>query len=363
MAFEELVCPPDTVVTMSRYAARLHESEMDFWGVYRGPGPIDPPSRYWLGTERRMLGEHLRDAAALIESFMCCHLKPRWNRREEEAYRGLPHPLNWKRFVRGGIRATSIYEVAAEIIYVGDYGYVTVAHGGVGAEREVRVWYDDTELPIEYSEIVFGVANIELTIPRWRLVDPEVMLERDNDNRGVMWETDSNFLTTLTVGREYNDPSEQGEFIAQYASALCGCGATCERCCQTACVVPSHPRIGTVNLYPATYEDGLWTITHCLRYNPDTVRISYQSGLSTIPYELEDAVIRLAHTLMPDNPCPVGRDPQHRFWMRDRRIPDTLTRERVNCPWGEMNGAWYAWNVVVNHAENYGKGGGFLGGM
>ena len=245
---------------------------------------------------------------------------------------------------------------------MGDYGYVTVAHGGVGNANEVRAWYDNTELPIQYSEIVFGAANIELTIPRWRLVDPEVMLERDNDNRGIMWEDDSNFLTTLTVAREYNDPSEQAEYISQYASALCGCGATCDRCCQTACIVPAHPRIGMVNLYPAIYSDGAWATTQCLRYHPDTVRASYQSGLASIPYELEDAVIRLAHTLMPDNPCPVGRDPQHRFWMRDRRIPDTLTRERVNCPWGEMNGAWYAWNVVVNHDENYGKGGGFLGG-
>jgi hypothetical protein len=73
-----------------------------------------------------------------------------------------------------------------------------------------------------------------------------------------------------------------------------------------------------------------------------------------------DAVVRLAHTLMPDNPCPIGRDPQHHFWARDRIIREISIREVLNCPWGNMAGAWFAWNVCVNHDENYGKGGGFM---
>jgi len=187
------------------------------------------------------------------------------------------------------------------------------------------------------------------------------MATRDNDNRGLAWEDDDNFLETLTVGREYHDSSEQGEFIAQ----ACSCGSSCSRCCQTACMVAAHPKVGTVNLYPASYDttDGWSRAGWSLYTVPDTVRCSYKSGLSSIPHELEDAVIRLAHTLMPDNPCPVGRDPQHHYWIRDRKVREIGLREYLNCPWGNMDGAWYAWNAVASHAENYGKGGGFFGGM
>jgi hypothetical protein len=369
------LCPPETVVTMSQYTALLGIDELEFWGVYQGPGPIDPPTRYWTGQERKMLGDHLLRAERMIEAFMRVHLEPKWTEDdpvvvatgitpwEENPWEGNPHEVNWKRFIACGRKTITYYLEHAPIVYAGDFGTVTVAHGGVGNATELHIWYDNTQYPIEPSAITWGPINIVIQFPRERLVDPNHMMPPQNQDqqRGVMWETQANFLETLTVARVWHDSSTCAELIY---TEMCDCGGTgCERCCQTACMVPSVPRVGTVNIYPATYNatTGAWGRTSCwLSYTPSAVRYAYRSGMRTLPYELMDAVVRLAHTLMPDNPCPIGRDPQHHFWARDRIIREISIREVLNCPWGNMAGAWFAWNVCVNHDENYGKGGGFM---
>lgn len=353
---EDIWCAPETALPLSEYVRRLPGlNELDFWGVYRGH-EMDPPSRYWLGTERQMFAETMNVAQDLIEGYMRVHLVPTWTEEpEEKRWIANPHALDWSRFIVGGQKATSIYQASAGITYAGDFATVTVPHGGVGQTSEVRAWYVGTQYPIEYSSIVWGATNIVLTFPRQRLVDPDVMATRDNDNRGVVWELLANFLEYLTVGRVYNDPSVNAEFI----SRACTCGTTCSRCCQTGCIVASNPRVGTVNIWPATYNNQ-WSRGMCLVRVPDTVRCSYQSGLATIPPNLRDALIRLTHTLMPTMACPVSRDPQHQFWLRDVEIREIGAREVLNCPWGNKSGAWWAWNIVSNHAENYGKSGGYF---
>jgi len=357
---EDIWCAPETALPLSEYIRRLPGlSELDFWGVNRGY-EMDPPSRYWLGTERQMFAETMNVAQDLMEGYMGVRLVPTWtDAPEEKQWIANPHTLDWARFIAGGQEATSIYQAAAPITYAGDYGTVTVAHGGVGQASEVRAWYDDTQYPIEWSDITFGVTNIVLQFPRQRLVTPTAMATRDNDNRGLAWELASNFLETLTVGRVYNDPSVNAKLISKACN--CICGATCQRCSQDACIVPSVPRVGTINVYPASYSvaNG-WARSACLVNVPDTLQCYYRSGLAMIPANLRDALIRLTHTLMPTMTCPVSREPQHSFWLRDVEIREIGAREILNCPWGNKSGAWWAWNVVSNHAENYGKSGGYL---
>lgn len=356
---EDIWCVPETALPLSAYCKRLTISELDFWGVYRGT-TMDPPSRYWLGTERRMLAETIDVAAGLMGEYMNVHLVPTWtDKPEEKQWAGNPHQLGWSRFIVGGQRATSTYQAAAAIDYVTvpDYGIVTVAHGGVGQASEVQAWYDDTQYPIEYGAITFGAADIVLQFPKQRLVCPVAMATRVNDNRGLAWELATNFLTTLTVGRVYNDPSVNAKFVSKGCN--CDCGSTCQRCSQDGCIVSSVPQVGTVNIYPGSYDDG-WARASCLISTPDTVQCYYQSGLSSLPANLKDALIRLTHSLMPSMACPVSREPQHSFWKRDVEIREIGAREYLNCPWGNKSGAWWAWNIASNHPENYGKSGGYL---
>jgi len=47
---------------------------------------------------------------------------------------------------------------------------------------------------------------------------------------------------------------------------------------------------------------------------------------------------------MPEEPC--GCEVAQRLWRRDRHVPEVLTRERINCPYGLSDGAWQAWRFT-----------------
>jgi hypothetical protein len=67
--------------------------------------------------------------------------------------------------------------------------------------------------------------------------------------------------------------------------------------------------------------------------------------LTPLTRQVEDAIVRLAHSKMPDEPC--GCDMLQRHWKRDRNIPQVLTRERINCPFGLSDGAWFAYRQAA----------------
>ena len=79
-------------------------------------------------------------------------------------------------------------------------------------------------------------------------------------------------------------------------------------------------------------------------YNPERARLYYLSGLTALSQQMKSALVRLAHTKMPEELC--GCDTYTRLWARDRHVPDVLTRERINCPFGMMDGAWEAFKIV-----------------
>jgi len=74
------------------------------------------------------------------------------------------------------------------------------------------------------------------------------------------------------------------------------------------------------------------------------VRVNYYDGKQYLSRQMEDAIVRLAHAKMPDEPC--GCDVAQRMWKRDRNVPEVLTRERINCPFGMSDGAWIAWQFT-----------------
>jgi hypothetical protein len=86
-----------------------------------------------------------------------------------------------------------------------------------------------------------------------------------------------------------------------------------------------------------------------VRYNSCTVcpgdyshvLLNYYAGVERLTRRLETAIVRLAHSKMPQELC--GCEIFRRMWMRDHEVPKILTQERVNCPFGMSDGAWTAW--------------------
>ena len=75
------------------------------------------------------------------------------------------------------------------------------------------------------------------------------------------------------------------------------------------------------------------------------MRLNYLSGMDPTSPQAEDAIIRLAHSKMPEEPC--GCSVAQRLWKRDRSVPSLLTAERLNCPFGLSDGAWIAWKFAM----------------
>ena len=79
-------------------------------------------------------------------------------------------------------------------------------------------------------------------------------------------------------------------------------------------------------------------------HNYELVRLNYQAGLRTLDTAMKSALVRLAHARMASEPC--GCDIVRRLWERDRKAPDVLSRERLNCPFGPSEGAWVAYKLA-----------------
>jgi hypothetical protein len=297
----------------------------------------------------------------MIEDQLNTHLVPRWE-EENYVFTGYsPIQLEWKQFQEAGRRATSIYENSAPVTYAGETGTVTVAHGGVGSWDEVRVFYVDGNYQDgpEPSLVEFGPNNIRITFPKERLVRPSLMMtgvyERNMQYQPVDWADNSNFCQALTVAREYTDTTNQACLRLRQS-----CTTACTWTTQSACVRVEDAELGWVNVHPATYRNGAWAYAR-YTYFPEQAFVYYQSGLTSLPAGMFDAVVRLAHTLMPNDPCPSGAEPLSNHWERDRSLTTSMTRERQNCPWGAFEGAWYAWNYVTNLPWYIGRGGGWMG--
>ena len=214
--------------------------------------------------------------------------------------------------------------------------------------NEIKVYYPASlgvEGPVEIdpSDIDISGGNATISMPRCRLVTPS---RANNPREGILYSDVTNFLSVVDVVRVYHDDSEQATLVWPHQSSSCSCLScncpTCGEYTRTACIYVKVPRIGSLDVLPATYSDGSWTTnTRCLCNTPEHAILNYRAGPEVLSPQARDAVIRLAHAKMPNEPC--GCEISTRMWKRDRHTPDVLTRERINCRFGMSDGAWAAW--------------------
>ena len=114
---------------------------------------------------------------------------------------------------------------------------------------------------------------------------------------------------------------------------------------QTGCLIIKDEKLGIISVQAGEYADGAWSgRAMCSRGHP-MLHLYYKAGLQHMNAQAEDAIVRLAHSKMPDAPC--GCDSVKSFWNRDRNVPQIMTAERLNCPFGMNDGAWIAWNFAL----------------
>lgn len=335
-------------VPLPRYAQLIGYAECAFFGIRHSSNTPYACREIWTKAQRDEILKYLQQAQAAIENILGYPLQPTWiageggasveDRFVDEQRLSTPLLTRWGHVIEGGQRATALMASGANVDFTTEPATVGPFATTVTDATEVHVYLPGTDIEVHPSEIAIAGGLITLRIPRCRLV-AEAWL--DNPESGWSYADLSRFTATVDVKRVYNDPSVNAELVKGTTS--CG-SVACADTTLAACLYVRRPQIGAITVRPATYASGTWTASSTAAgcaCNYDRVRLWYRAGVRQLDYDMEDAIVRLAHAMMPNEPC--GCSVTQALWKRDRAQPEIATRERLNCPFGLNDGAWIAY--------------------
>lgn len=330
-------------ITLPRYFQIIQVTECSGMGVNDPDNPEPGCRDIWTKFQRDEVERYLAEAQEEIEQQIHYTLTRRWFTDETHQWRN-PLQTNWGKVIEGGIKATSNIALAQAVSHATDPAIIGPVATTVTDANEIHVFHPGLDVEIIPSKITLSGGNVTIQIPRCRMVKEAVA---DNPESGLDYSDLSNFESTVDIKRIYNDPSTNAVIVwPHHCNASCAAGG-CSEYTRNGCIYVRMPDIGSVDVTPATYSDGAWSTlvsgSACCPGTPQYVRLNYRAGV-TATRQMEDAIVRLAHSKMPDEFC--GCEVWQRLWRRDRHVPEILTRERLNCPYGSNEGAWIAWSFT-----------------
>lgn len=333
-----------SAVPLARYAYITGYPECGFWGVYNSNDAVSACREILTKAERDMIAKYLAEAQDEIEQVTGYRLAPTWEADEEHPY-STPVRANWCKIIDVGIRGETTIQAGAAVDDSADPHIVGPIATAVTDEDEIYVFHPGTDVEINPSDITIAGGFVTISIPRCRTVTQAVYAAGGT----IDYTIDANFEATVDVKRIYNDDTTQGVLIWTHGkTCTCGNSACCEcgEDTETACEGIRNADVGYLDILRADYSAGSWTRKSlaCSCALPDKVQLNYYAGLSPLTPQAEDAIVRLAHSKMPEPPC--GCTVLQDLWKRDRNVPGVLTAERLNCPFGLNDGAWIAWRFA-----------------
>jgi hypothetical protein len=342
--------PPSTIpaplaascISLARYAELIMlDNECAFWGVQEDDVTEYACKTYWTEYERSMIARYLAEAQDEIEQVVGYPLCPTWFTDERHKFTGNPVMADWGYVISGGVMGETDIAISEAISYATEPATVGPIATTLTDTSEIKVFYPGSEREITPQSIEISGGFLTIWIPRCRLVDPDHFNYTDTP---LDYNTIANFLATVDVKRIYNDESTHAELVYPHRSSNSVCDCSCDDYTQDACIYVRNGTIGQLDVQAASYSGG-WTVSSasCLCGMPEYVLLNYYAG-RILTYQAEDAIIRLAHSKMPDEPC--GCEIAQRLWGRDRNVPEVLTAQRLNCPFGMSDGAWIAWRFA-----------------
>jgi len=325
-----------SAVKLARYAHLVGYDENPFWGIAHNLS--DNQCRYiWSLADRMMVAKYLCEAQKEIEAELGYLIGYQWTIEEKRPYR-CPTFANYGHVIALGIETHSAILTSAAVNHATDPAVIGPIATSVTDISEIAVFHPGTEIEIIPSSVIISGGMLTIEIPRCRMIKVDYI---NNLDVGLDYADVATWgETTVDVVRRYNDQTTQ-VILSNNHSCSAVCSATgCSAYTQTACGYVKYPGIGAIEVFPADYIDGAWIRRSCRCSDYEEMQLNYLSGVP-ITHQLEDMIVRLAHAKMPKEPC--GCDPLRNLWERDSKIPDTITRERINCTFGTSDGAWTAW--------------------
>lgn len=340
-------------VSLARYAQYIRVDPCAFWGVrYDGQEQFEC-STFWTEDQRQMVADALAQAQQMLEDVINYPLCPTWiagaittDNRFVDQQEGVGNPIvtRWKMLLEPGVKAETTLADSAPVDYTDDdISVIGPFAAAIDGTDEVHVYYEDSEREITPSAMIYTGGQLTIQIPRCRLVKPE-LFDTITATQGVEKTDVNNFVAAVDVKRIYNDPSTNATLVrAHDCNAFCLANG-CAQATDTACILIKDPLAGIVTVHPGTYSDG-WTYSassHCYNH----VRLNYLAGVRVPTRTIENVIVRLAHSLMAEEPC--NCTVTQRLWARDRNVPGILSVERLNNPFGTSDGANFAFRWAVN---------------
>lgn len=314
-------------LSIARYAQQYIGYECGFWGVSNA---TEPRNMIWSLFQRQELARALCEAQEEMEQVAGYFLEPKW-------ITGEPHicsptgnyMLEWDHAIAGGTAVVSLIEADSAVDHTADPAIVGPIVTAITDPNEVKIYYPDTAQEIIPSNIFIASGSMTIEIPRCRLVGIDNV---DNSEAGLDYTDLAVFQDKVDVYRIYNDTSDVGDFIARTAGK-------CPTTDLSICMEIKDPEISHVLAYQSTTVS-----SSCRLVRVDQAKFNYVSGIPVLDRIADLAVTRLAHSKMPGEPC--GYDRIKEMWRRDNTIPQILSVERLECPFGLSNGAWMAWKFA-----------------
>lgn len=348
--FEELSPYANCAVPLSRYAKLIGYDECAFWGViYEGQERANC-SDLWSEFQRLEMAQALAEAQQDIERVAGYPLCPTWivgdigdepngddRWVDVQPYRGR-QLARYAHVIEPGVRATEVVSSGEPVDHTGDPATVGPVPTAATSAREIKVYYPGSNRQITPSQVTVSGGQVTIQIPRCRLVKQDLL----NSRGGVQYATLENFLETVDIVREYTDPSTNAVLVAPGCRNE-SCHGGCGECTHAACIYVRDHQIGALDVRPAAWAGGTWEPRRPCRGH-ELVRLYYKAGVQHLSVKAEMAIVRLAHAKAPEAPCSCPLT-EH-LWRRDRHVPDVLTRERLNCPFGLSDGAWVAYQYA-----------------
>lgn len=311
-----------------RYAQRINYRECAFFGITHPDNARYACRELWSQHQRENVQQALLLAQEQIERVINYPLAPKW-------YTDEMHLIRDERGKHINLYQTSVGHIIAPGVMsetmIAEDAYVDYAHEPAEiiipnvtcAVEDVHVFHANTDVQISTTKKVIEDGVLTIQIPWCRMLDPKYWYETDP----IMYEEVITWgAHEVDVKCIANDDTTQAVL---HGRRYC---AKCETQTTDACMYVKQPRFGLVTIAPEACTCGHY----------DGVSLNYYAGQRGITRIAEDAIIRLAHAMMPTEPC--GCEVTQRMWARDREMPKYfLSRERINAPFGMTEGAWYAW--------------------
>jgi len=307
-------------VSLARYAAIVGYRETAFWGINHPDNALFACREIWSQAERQMVREALDQAQDMLEQELRYPLSPTHVTDERRAFER--HTLTELcHLVEVGSLTLTLLGSAAVDATSDPASVGPIDAQGHDADH-LYLCHTNTETRITPTATAFdSTDHATFTVPFERLIAPAYA---NNPETGWYY---SDYATWMATHVDVWGWAIDATGAARFWQRVCDCDQPCDEEEKDGCVRILTPHIGALYIHP----------DHCTW--PDRMQLAYLAYRAASGSEA--AIVRLAHSLMPEEPC--GCQVTQRLWARDRKQSEVLTRERLNCPFGTSEGAWFAW--------------------